>query len=241
MSMDFTEFLRQLGADPHSRDPEFMRARRSSPEFQRAADEAEAFEARLERAVGLSAQAGVLDDIIAISSQAAPAAAPRPKWRTMALAAGILIAVGAAGITWKMNHSWDSVDQYLVEHYGYDGDSLLGKSSSLPATGVQAIFARFAMQATPELAGIISVIKYCPTPDGKGVHMVLNTREGPITLIYMPDTDVIDRQSIEFGGMQVLLVSLERGSAAIIGSGEQSVSDLYAVVQESIIPVLNKA
>ena len=41
--------------------------------------------------------------------------------------------------------------------------------------------------------------------------------------------------------MLVLLVSLERGSAAIIGSGEQSVSNLYAMVQESIIPVVNKA
>jgi hypothetical protein len=241
MSMDFTEFLRQLGADPRSRDPEFLRARRSSPEFQQAADEAEAFEARLERAVGLSPQAGVLEDIMAISREAAPAAAPRLKWRTLALAAGLLIAVGAAGITWKMNRSWDSVDQYLVEHYAHDGDSLLQKSSSLPATGVQAIFARFAMEATPELAGIISVIKYCPTPDGKGIHMVLNTRGGPITLIYMPETDVIDRQSIEFGGMQVLLVGLERGSAAIIGSGDQSISGLYAMVQESIIPAVNKA
>jgi len=97
------------------------------------------------------------------------------------------------------------------------------------------------MEAAPELAGIISVIKYCPTPDGKGIHMVLNTQEGPVTLIYMPETDVIDRQPLEFDGMQALLVGLEKGSAAIIGSGDQSISGLYAVVQESIIPVLNKA
>ena len=97
----------------------------------------------------------------------------------MALAASILIAVGAAGITWNMNRGWDSVDQYLVEHYGDDGDKLLKESSSLPASDVQAIFSRFAMEAAPELAGIISVIKYCPTPDGKGIHMVLNTQEGP--------------------------------------------------------------
>jgi len=241
MSMDFTEFLRQLGADPHSRDPEFLSARRSGSEFQQAAEESEAFETRLERAVGLPTPANLLDDILEISSPVTPAVTARPKWHAMALAASILIAVGAAGITWNMNRGWDSVDQYLVEHYGHDGDQLLNMSSSLPASNVQAIFSRFAMEAAPELAGIISVIKYCPTPDGKGIHMVLNTQEGPVTLIYMPETDVIDRQPLEFDGMQALLVGLEKGSAAIIGSGDQSISGLYAVVQESIIPVLNKA
>jgi hypothetical protein len=41
--------------------------------------------------------------------------------------------------------------------------------------------------------------------------------------------------------MQALLVGLEKGSAAIIGSGSQSISSLYAVVQESIVAVVNKA
>lgn len=238
MSMDFTEFLRHLGADPHSRDPEFLLARQSGPEFQQAAAEAETFETRLGRAVGLPAPENLLDEILEIGSQTV---APRSNWRTMALAASILIAVGAAGITWNMNRGWDSVDQYLVEHYSHDGDKLIKKSSSLPATGVQAIFSEFAMEAAPELAGIVSVIKYCPTPDGKGIHMVLNTQEGPVTLIYMPETDVIDRQSLEFDGMQALLVGLEKGSAAIIGSDDQSISSLYAVVQDSIVPVVNKA
>jgi hypothetical protein len=239
--MDFTEFLRQLGADPRNRDPEFLSARQSGPEFQQAVQEAEAFESRLEKAVSLGAPASLVDDIIAISHQAPPETASRPKWHALALAASILIVVGAAGMTWKMNRSWDSVDQYLAEHYGHDGDSLIAKSGSEAATGVQAIFSRFAMEATPELAGIISVIKYCPTPDGKGIHMVLNTNDGPVTLIYMPETDVIDRQSIEFNGMRALLVGLEKGSAAIIGSGDQIISGLYPVVQESIIPVVNKA
>jgi hypothetical protein len=238
--MDFTEFLRRLGADPRSGDPELLHARQSDPEFHRAAEEADAFEARLERAVGLPAPENLLDEILNISNEPAITATSRPRWRMMALAASVLIAVGAAGISWNMNRSWDSVDQYLAEHYQHDGDKLLNKSGTSPAMDVQAIFSEFAMEAAPELAGIISLIKYCPTPDGKGIHMVLNTREGPVTLIYMPETDVIDRQSIEFEGMQALLVGLDKGSAAIIGTGAQSISSLYAVVQGSIIPVVNK-
>ena len=254
MSMDFSEFLRQLGADPHSRDPEFLRARQSSQEFQRAAEAAEAFETRLERAVVLPAPEGLLNDILEIGGESVPASAGDPHhigsrtsgshssgWRSMALAAGILVAVGAAGITWNMNRGWDSVDQYVAEHYGHDGDSLVNKAGKEPAANVQELFARFAVQAAPELAGIVSVIKYCPTPDGKGIHMVLSTQEGQITLIYMPETDVIDHETLEFGGMKALLVGLEKGSAALIGTEAQSISTLYSVVHESIVPMGSEA
>lgn len=241
MSMDFSEFLRHLGADPHSRDPELLSARHSDPQFQQAAEEAEAFEARIEQAMGIPAPENLLKDILEIGSNTSTAAEPRSIWRTTALAAGVLIAVGAAGVTWNMNRGWESVDQYLVDHYQYDGESLINKSGPETATGVQAIFAEFAMEAAPELADIISVIKYCPTPDGKGIHMVLNTEEGIVTLIYMPETPVADGQSLEFEGKQALLVGLEKGSAAIIGNGEQMISNLYPLVRESILPVVSKA
>ena len=42
-----------------------------------------------------------------------------------ALAAGILVAVGAAGLSWKMNPSWDSVEDYLVDHYRHDGATII--------------------------------------------------------------------------------------------------------------------
>ena len=243
MSMNFSEFIRQLGAEPRSQDPEFLRARQSSPEFLQAAEEADAFEEKLTRAMDLQLPDDMMESILQISRNPAGAAATEttPWWRSMALAAGILIAVGAAGITWNMNRGWDSVDEYLADHYSHDGPSLVAHAGGKTTKDIQAIFALFNVEATPELAEIVSVIKYCPTPDGKGVHMVLNTSEGPVTVIYMPATEVIDRETLEFDGMQALLVSLEKGSAAIIGTGSQSISALYSVVQDSIIPEFSNA
>ena len=196
MSMDFSEFLRILGAEPRSKDPEFLRARQSGPEFEQASQVAEDFERQLERAIGLPAPEDLLSHIKDITRE--NATAPMLRWRPMAIAAGLLIAVGAAGITWNMNRGWESVDQYLAEHYHHDGDILLEKSSQEPVDNVEAMFARFDMEVRPELARIVSVIKYCPTPDGKGVHMVLNTEEGPVTLIYMPETTVNDGGTLAF-------------------------------------------
>ena len=53
MSMDFSEFLRRLGAEPGKQDSEMLEARQSSEEFERAAVAAERFESRLTRAVQL--------------------------------------------------------------------------------------------------------------------------------------------------------------------------------------------
>lgn len=243
MSMNFSEFIRRLGAEPLSQDPEFLRARSSSPEFQQAAEEAEAFEKKLTRAMDLQFPDDTMESILQISRLPAGVAAvsTTPWWRSMALAAGILIAIVASGISWNLNRGWDSVDEYVPDHYRHDGSRLVARAGEKATQDIQRFFASFNVEAAPELAEIVSVIKYCPTPNGKGVHMVLNTRAGPVTVIFMPATEVNDRETLEFDGMQVLLVSLEKGSAAIIGTGSQGILTLHSVVQNSIIPEFRNA
>ena len=77
MSMDFSEFLRRLGADPGNRDPEFLHARKSDPEFEQAAAAAEAFEARLERAADLRSSSMRMIMPTPITSPNAPPASSR--------------------------------------------------------------------------------------------------------------------------------------------------------------------
>ena len=66
--------------------------------------------------------------------------------------------------------------------------------------------------------------------------MVLNTAEGPATVIYMPGTPVPDRERFGFDGQQAVLVRMEHGSAAIIGAAPQDPARLYAFVHDSIRP-----
>jgi hypothetical protein len=232
--MNFSEFIQMLGAEPRSGDPEFRRARHSSPEFEQAAEEAEQFEAKLERSVTIPAPDGLIGDLQAIC-QHQPGQAAGKGWWPMALAASVLIAIGATGLVWNMNRSWDSVEDYLVDHYRHDGGQLVARADGGTANDVQAMLAKFSVQAAPALADIVGVIKFCPTPDGKGVHMVLNTESGPVTVIYMPETEVSDKEMLAFDAVEAILVDLQRGSAAIIGSGSQGISNLYAMVHDSII------
>lgn len=231
MSMNFSEFKRRLGAEPRSDDTEMVAARASSEEHRAAAREAERFEQRLDRALA----APVPEDLIE-SLRALPKGGGRGRrlW-PFALAASLLVAVTAAGLGWRSSHSWASVEEYVMDHYRHDGERLVDESLAQGYGDVHAVLAEFGLDAEPALANIVSLVKICPTPEGKGVHMILQTEQGPLTVIYMPETHVEDGDSWSFDDKEVLLVELERGSAAIIGAQQARFEHYYAVLQDALV------
>lgn len=234
MYMNFFEFRRQLGTDPASQDVAFLRARQSSPEFIQAAAESDRFERRLHRALALPAPQDLLHSLQEIGRSKTPR---QSFWRHYALAASLLLAVAAGGITWRMNTGLDTVAEYVVNHYAYDGPALVARGAGQQAANVDEILNQFQVGLTPELTQMVGLIKFCPTPAGEGAHMVLNTERGPITVIFMPDTVVSDGEMLDFDGMQAQLVVLAGGSAVIIGAHSQQVAGFYTLVQNSFIPL----
>jgi hypothetical protein len=231
--MNLAEFIRQLGADPASQDPEFLRARDSAPEFVAAAKESARFEQRLGRALALPVAESLLAELKETIRTAPAMSAP---WRYYAMAASVLLAVAAAGITWRMNTmEFDSIGQYVAYHYNHDGASLLVRAEAKQAVNIEEILSDFQVELAPDLAAMVSLIKFCPTPNGMGAHLVLNTASGPITVIFMPDSVVTDGEMLAFDGMQAQLVRLARGSAAVIGSQNQDVARFHSLVQSAFV------
>ena len=231
MSMNFSEFKKLMGADPLNREAETERARHSSPEFEAVANEAEAFEEKLQAALLFEPPEDLLDQVKSISEHPAR----QRNWIPFALAASLLVFVGAAGLVWKQSHQWDSVEAYVMDHYSYDGSAVLAKAGKNPSDqDISKILARFDARADEQLSSVITFIKYCPTPDGRGAHMVVSTDQGPVTIIYMPETQTTDGEVLRFDQMQASLVSLEHGSAAIIGNQSQSIENLVVMVKDSL-------
>jgi len=233
MSMNLSEFIRQLGTDPHSQDPEFLRVRNSAPEFIHAANESAQFERKLARAVAVPVPVNVLADL---KETARTTTGGATRWRYYAMAAGLLLVITAAGITWRMNAiKFDSVEQYVAYHYHHDGENVLARADGQTADNIEEVLSGFNVKLAPGLAGMVSLIKFCPTPAGMGAHLVVTTASGPVTIIFMPDTLVADGEMLAFDGMQAQLVGLGRGSAAVIGTSSQNVAELHSLVQSSFI------
>jgi len=237
--MDYSEFKRQLGADPTSQDPDFLRARQSSPEFVRAAAESDRLEHILKKALTWPAPPELVAGLKDIAQTGKSGSRP---WRSYALAASVLLAVAVAGMIWRMNPGYDSVEQYVAYHYGHDGPMLVARGEGKQADNVDAVLTRFHLTLAPQAKRMVGVIKICPTPSGKGAHMVLNTSSGPISIIFMPDTAVTDGEMLDFDGMQAqLLVLSGGGSAAVIGTHSQHIGRFRALVQSAFIPISTEA
>jgi len=236
MSMNFSEFKRLIGADPWNRDAETLRARNSAPEFEAAAEEAEAFEEKLQSALNIQPPADLLEGIKGISREIESIQpAKQRRWMPLALAASLLIAVGAVGMVWKQSRQWDNVEAYLADHYSHDGDALVAQAIGIVSEqDIVKIMASLNASAEQQLSGRIKFIKFCPTPDGQGAHMVVSTDQGPMTIIFMPNTQVTDGEMVKFDQMHAFLINLEHGSAAIIGKQSQAVESMEVVIRESL-------
>ena len=229
--MNFSEFKKLITADPGSRDPEILRARHSAPEFEAAAEEAEAFEEKIQAALFVQPPADLLAELKTISQHPVH----RRNWIPLALAASLLITVGVVGQVWKQSHQWDSVEAYVADHYSHDGSKLVtGAKEIVAKQDIVKIMTRLGVNMDQQLTDRIMYIKFCPTPEGRGAHMVVSTDQGPMTIIYMPKTRVTDGEIVRFDQQHALLVNLEQGSAAIIGDRSQTVENLETMLRRSL-------
>lgn len=228
--MNLSEFKKLLGTDPLNRDPDTLRARQSGPEFEAAALEAEAFEDKLRAAVNIAPpDDALLDELLAISEP------PKRNYGWMAMAAGVLIAIGVAGVLWNQSAPNKRLDETVAWHYSEDGELLMAMARDEFDSGeTRRILAEFELIAEQELQGQIRFMKICEGFNGSSAHMIVETDRGLISVIVMPGVRAKERL-FEFGDMQGYYVALGDSTAAIIGSPEQAVSGYSDLIRNTLI------
>lgn len=236
--MDFSEFIRRLGAEPRNQDPDMLSARAAAPEFDHAAEAAEAFEQQLEAALKVPADGDALLEAALQRVSREQKAAPR--WPWLAVAASILVVVGVVGISRQSAPGpGGGIEHYVRAHFDHDGQQVLAMamaSEGFNPAELERVLAQLDKHGTAELAERVRFVKFCPTPDGKGAHMVVESESGPVTVIVMPNTRVENRMLVQFDGHEATVFPLNSGSAAIIGDSGQQYAALQTLLQSSILP-----
>lgn len=225
--MNLAEFRRRLMTDPDSCRDERRSARLEGGERAELAEESDRFEAALGKALRVDPPPGLAEQVILRQSLEGGMAtgSHRGRWRGLVALAAVL-ALAVALTTYTLVDSpgpHGSIDEHLAWHWQYDGPRALAMARSGPATSpdrVDQIMAELGLQLEPELAGQVRLTKFCPTPDGAGAHMILDSPDGPVTLFYMPRTQIASSpQTFELpDGMQAHALNVERGSIALIAA-----------------------
>jgi hypothetical protein len=237
--MNLLEFKRRLMTEPGDRSPEMRKARSQDADFAAAAAESEHFEHALKRALDVPTPPGLSDAIILRQSMQGQKRSMR--WVQLgAVAAVLAIAFGVSQVIMDPATSAADLERHVVWHWKHDGPQVLSAALAgrEDADHVQEILATFGVQIGPELLTQVRLTKYCPTPDGKGVHMVLDSPGGPVTVYYMPQTHLASSpvmMSLE-DGMRAAAVNLERGSLTVLaGDGVDPASLAQEIARQMAI------
>lgn len=230
-------FAERLGAEPRETAAALRAGEDVDPALLNAADEAEALEDRIEATLRApNVPAGLVDELLTTPKRAKTRRGP-PSW--LAIAASVVLLVGISGVVWLGEGPGEkTVADYVEAHYHNSTEAMLAMTGEhADPAQVAAVLTRLGATASPELAGRIQFIKICPTRGSTGAQMVVSTDDGRAAVIFMPEVDVDEPLVLSIDGVEANVISLESGSAAIIGAGDEATRELRASLETGIHPM----
>ena len=135
------------------------------------------------------------------------------------MAAAITLGI-ALGVVFKLREPAPDLSRSMIAHVMHEPSALLAQEP-IDASVVAAHFGAFGSSLEGEL-GTVTYVKRCPMPSGDGVHLVVRSDSGPVTLFYMPDQQVAAAQPVAGQGVSGMVMPLAIGSFAVIGGSEEA-------------------
>lgn len=153
----------------------------------------------------------------------------------LALAAAVVLSVGAV-VFWQFGvqpvSQAQALERYVVDHIKHEPAALVSRER-VPRAAVVELLAAHGLELTGSLENVVFA-KRCPTPDGMGLHFVVNTDRGPVTLIYMPGQSLGERVAVEAETLSGYVTRFRDGALALVGAPGQSLDDVAARVGSAV-------
>ena len=168
----------------------------------------------------------------------APAAAParrtrpQPAWRQWALAASILVATAVVLGTWVLRPS-DTLARDLVKHVKGEPDSWLSERHVNAAELAEALNgAGVALELSSDK---IVYAQSCFFHGHYVPHLVLQTAQGPATVLLLRHETVTARRAFHEGGMTGIIVPAQGGGGiAVLERSSGDVAPLAQQMQQDV-------
>lgn len=234
--------------EPSADDAELLRAIDEDPDLAEEARSLREFESALRGAAAVPAPDDLVDRIVARGAGTpdridAPGNGRRKARRWIAALAAAAVVAMAVGIA-TVIPTRDAVrpadlHEYLATHWQMDGPLALATAMAEPAPepeDLRGLLGSFGLEMQASLLERVELGKICPTPDGAGVHIVLATEQGPVTIFYMPRTRVAGAP-IRFEltrDIESWVVNLERGSMALVSAAGPDMPELAREINRQL-------
>lgn len=200
-----------VGAEPNTTDPEVLAHIRQCPECTRYREEMQAMDRLIYRALSIDAPAE--KSAAQILSAPQQERGPDRVWR---MAASVLVGllIGAMGL-WLLTPR-ESFAQEAITHMRHEQASMVRTSTTVDDTRLEQIFAAARLRLKPG-ATHVSYAQSCEFRGQQIPHLVVQTEQGPVTVLVVTDAPTQKREIIDEDGVQGMIVPAPRGVIVVLG------------------------
>jgi hypothetical protein len=191
----------------------------------------DAFEALLSRALRI--------DVPPADSPRVVVARPA-RWRRLALAASVLLAVGLS-VRWLQDYGYlptGNLARDVVAHVHHEPAAVrvpvVSEADAVPVPDVDAV----VLAGGARLEHLQSMVRYarvCPFRGETVAHLVVQGRAGPVTVLLLPHEEVDAPMLVDEDGIVGTIAPLEiGGSIAVVGQPGEALSEIQREVAAAV-------
>jgi hypothetical protein len=182
-----------------------------------------------------SAEVRTLDANIRRALERPPAAAVAARftasWRPWALAASVLLAMLAVLAVWALRPS-DTLAREVVAHVQEEPDSWLAREQ-VDAQSIDSAL-RSAGVKLDITSDRITYAQSCWFRDHYVPHLVMQTAQGPVTVMILRHQHVSARRTFHEAGMSGVIVPARQGSIAVLTRGDANIDAVTAQMLQDV-------
>jgi len=207
-----------IGADPASGVPTLEEHLRQCASCRQFREEMRTLDANIRRALEQP------PDSVGTPRLTAP-------WRPWALAASVLLAMLAVLSVWLLRPSY-TLAREVVAHVQQEPDSWLAQQH-VDAQSIDAVL-RGAGVRLDITSDRITYAQSCWFRDHYVPHLVVQTAQGPVTVLILRKQRVSGRRTFHEAGMSGVIVPAPQGSIAVLTRGGADVNSVAQQMQQDV-------
>jgi len=236
--MDDLEFRKQAVIDPASQDDQFLQKTSQSPHNKRFVKEQLEFEQILNSVLDVEVPENLSDKIILNQqlsqhkiSQHKKRYQSYKKWAVTSIAASLLLMLSVHLLIPDMVDN-TQLAAHIITHV-QDDTHALNVNMPIAKTQIDTMLASYGGKLNGPI-GQVSFLGHCIVGGQTGIHMVLNTQQGLVTVLILPAQAIEESLSFADNQYKGFVYPTQKGSVAIVAENLSIIKPIQQKIDQNL-------
>jgi len=200
------EFRTLIGAEPNSINPDLLAHAEQCPDCARYRQEMQAMDRLIHRALEID-----------VAAPATPFQVKKDPPRLWRMAASLLLTASLVAVTslWLLTPR-ESLAAEAIAHVQHEAGSLIRTDAAVDPASLDEVLAHARLRLRPGAAHV-SYAMSCEFRGHRVPHLVVQSEQGPITVLVMTEVPQQQREEIDEDGFRGVILPAPRGVIVVLG------------------------